>query len=389
MKILVSIGLSVILLFSSLGSQGFTYAKSKTEKKDAAEQMKSAFVIEKETGKVLFTKDSNKELPPASMTKIMTLLLIFKGLDRHDFSLKDKVSVSEHAASMGGSQVFLEPGETMTVDEMLKAITIASANDASVAMAEYIAGSEKDFVNRMNKEAKKLGLKHTHFKNPTGLPVDGHYSSAHDMAIMAKALLDHEKVLGYTSRYEDYLREDTENKFWLVNTNKLIKTYPGVDGLKTGFTNEAKYCLTATATRNNMRIIAVVMGAQTPKDRNKKMAQLLDQAFANYKTKKLINKNHTVKIVNISKSEKQNVPVVTQKPVVLLLKKSDSGKNVKKRMVIKKHLQAPLKAGTVVGYYELRKNNKVLAKTPLVINQDIKEASWWQLFKQSMGKIVH
>lgn len=177
----------------------------------------------------------------------MTMLLIMEQVEKGKLKLTDKVRASEHAASMGGSQIFLEPGEEMTVNEMLKGIAIASGNDASVAVAEHIAGSEEGFVNMMNKKAKDLGLKNTHFQNPTGLPAKDHYSTANDMAIMARELMKYPLIRKYTGKYEDYLREDTDKKFWLVNTNKLVRFYPGVDGVKTGFTTEAKYCLTASA----------------------------------------------------------------------------------------------------------------------------------------------
>lgn len=388
MKAFAAFFASLALLFSSLTAPAASYAKSAEEPGKEKAQMKSAIVMEQETGKVLYKKDENQELPPASMTKVMSLLLIFKALSHHDISLNDKVNVSEHAASMGGSQVFLEPGEKMTVNEMLKAITIASANDASVAMAEYVSGSEKAFVKQMNAEAKKLGLKHTHFKNPTGLPEDGHYTTAHDMAVMARALLRYQKVLHYTSRYEDYLRENTDKKFWLVNTNKLVKTYPGADGLKTGFTNEAKYCLTATAKRDGMRVIAVVMGASTPKERNQIISGLMDQAFAGYQTKPILEKNKLVRVENVNKSDKGKVPIVTGKRTVLLLKKGTTVKDIKKQIVLKKPLKAPIKAGTVVGYYKVTSNNQTLSKTPLIVRDNVKEASWWELFKRTVGNIV-
>lgn len=388
MKMWAIIFTSITLLFSSLSLSTVSFAEEQQKSNDIVDNVKSAILMEKDTGQILFQKNDDKELPPASMTKIMTLLLIFKALDHHDISMTDKVKVSEHAASMGGSQVFLEPGEQMTVDDMLKGITIGSANDASVAMAEYIAGSEKAFVQQMNMQAEKLGLKHTHFKNTTGLPEKGHYSTAHDMAIMAKALLHYEKVLSYTSRYEDYLREDTDNKFWLVNTNKLIKAYPGVDGLKTGYTNEAKYCLTATAKRDGMRVIAVVMGAPTTKERNKQVSNMLDYAFANFKTKKLVDEGQVVRVIDVDKSHEGKVPVVTRDPVVLLLKKGADTKKIKKSIKIEDNLKAPIKAGTVVGYYQVTNNGKMLSKTPLIVSKDIKEASWWQLFKRDISKMT-
>lgn len=376
------------LLFSALVPTATASAQTGGTPAEKAQQVKSAIVIEEETGKVLYKMNENKELPPASMTKVMTLLLIFKALSQHQISLNDKVSVSEHAASMGGSQVFLEPGETMTVDEMLKAIAIASGNDASVAMAEYISGSEKAFVQKMNQEAKTLGLNHTKFQNPTGLPEKDHYTTAHDMAIMARELARYEQVFHYTSKYEDYLRENTDKKFWLVNTNKLIKTYPGADGLKTGFTNEAKYCLTATAKRGGMRVIAVVMGAPSPKERNREIAGLMDEAFANYTTKQLIAANKTVANAKVNKGDHGQVPVVTGKPAVLLVKKGENVKGLQKNVVMNRPLQAPIKAGTVVGYYTVTKNKQVISRTPLIVKENIKRASWWQLFNRSAGSIL-
>lgn len=252
MKRVFGILVCFMLLLSGTSVSFAQSEKTKQEKTvettpKLAEQASSAIVIEQDTGKVLFDKNPNEKLPPASMTKIMTMLLIMEQVEKGKLKLTDKVRASEHAASMGGSQIFLEPGEEMTVNEMLKGIAIASGNDASVAVAEHIAGSEEGFVNMMNKKAKDLGLKNTHFQNPTGLPAKDHYSTANDMAIMARELMKYPLIRKYTGKYEDYLREDTDKKFWLVNTNKLVRFYPGVDGVKTGFTTEAKYCLTASA----------------------------------------------------------------------------------------------------------------------------------------------
>ncbi|WP_353947894.1 D-alanyl-D-alanine carboxypeptidase family protein [Sporolactobacillus sp. Y61] len=377
-----------VLVFSAVAPASSVSAENTKEVDTKKSGAKSAIVIEQETGRVLYQKNADKELPPASMTKVMTLLLIFKALSKHQISLNEKVNVSEHAASMGGSQVFLEPGETMTVDEMLRAIAIASGNDASVAMAEHVSGTEEAFVRHMNREAKRLGLKHTRFQNTTGLPVGNHFTTARDMAIMARELAQYEQVFGYTSKYEDYLREDTDKKFWLVNTNKLIKTYPGADGLKTGYTNEAKYCLTATAKRNGMRVIAVVMGAGSPKERNKEIAGLMDQAFARYSTQKLLEKNNTVAVAHVNKGNPGKIDVVTGRPVILLLKKGESVKGFKKHAQIKKDLQAPIKAGTVIGYYTISSKGKTISRTPLVVKENIKRASWWQLFKRSAGSIL-
>lgn len=261
MKKIFSSIICLLLLTATISLPAFAAEKSTELAADA----KSAILIERDTGSILYDKNSHEKLPPASMTKIMTMILIMEALEQNKLSMNEKVRTSEYAASMGGSQIFLETGEEMTVEEMLRGISIGSANDASVAMAEKIAGSEEEFVDMMNKKVKELGLKDTKFQNATGLPEKDHYSSAYDMAMMAKELLRHENITKFTGTYESYLRESTDKKFWLVNTNKLVKFYPGVDGLKTGFTNEAKFCLTATAKKNGMRVVAVVFGAPSTK----------------------------------------------------------------------------------------------------------------------------
>ena len=266
----------IFLFISMMPLESFASEK----KFNLAEEAKSAVLIERDTGTMLYEKNVHEKLPPASMTKIMTLLLIMEALDEGKISMDEKVRASEYAASMGGSQIFLEAGEEMTVKEMLLGISIVSANDASVAMAEKISGSEETFVNLMNDRAKELGLENTKFQNTTGLPVKDHYSTAYDMAMMAKELLKHEEITDFTKLYESYLRENTDDKFWLVNTNKLVRFYPGVDGLKTGYTNEAKYCLTATAKKDGMRVIAVVFGAPTSKSRNAQVTKMLDFALS-------------------------------------------------------------------------------------------------------------
>ncbi len=349
------------------------------------ENARSAILIERDTGQVLYEKNGHEKLPPASMTKIMTMLLIMEAIDKGELTWDEKIRTSEYAASMGGSQIFLEPGEEMTTDEMLRGIAIASGNDASVAMAERIAGSEAAFVERMNTKAKDLGLENTLFQNPTGLPAKNHYSTANDMAVMAKELLKYEGITKYTGQYEDYLRQDSEKKFWLVNTNKLVRFYPGVDGVKTGFTQEAKYCLTATAKKDNMRVIAVVFGAPTPKDRNAQITNMLDYAFSQYKTHPMYERNEAVAKVDISKGSEKEVDVVTSEPISVLTKKGENVDNVEKEITVDENVKAPVKKGDKVGIIVLKKDGKVLSESDLVAGKDSMEASWWQLFKRSMG----
>lgn len=351
-----------------------------------AKQSSSAILMERDTGTILFGKNSNEKLPPASMTKIMTMLLIMEALDQGKITLDEKVRTSERAASMGGSQIFLEVGEEMTVEEMLKGIAIASGNDASVAMAEHLAGSEENFISMMNDKAKELGLTNTNFMNSNGLPAENHYTTAYDLAVISKELLKYEDVLAYTSLYEDYLRQDTDKKFWLVNTNKLVKFYPGVDGLKTGYTREAKYCLTVTAKKNDMRVIAVIMGAQTPKERNRQITEMLDYAFSQYMTHKLYDRGYKITESKVSKGQEPFVEVVTSESVSVLTKKGENIDDVEEKIDLDNDLKAPIKKGDQVGLLRLEKGGTVLVEVPLIANNDVGVASWWQLFKRTTTK---
>lgn len=380
--------LTKLIAFTLIFSFSTSLAHAEESQVNLAENSKSAVLIERDTGTILYDKNKDEKLPPASMTKIMTMLLIMEALDKGEISLNEKIRTSEHAASLGGSQIFLEAGEEMTVDELLRGIAIASGNDASVALAERIAGSEEAFVEKMNKKAKQLGLKNTHFANPTGLPAKDHYSTAYDMAIMAKELLKYENITKYTGKYEDYLRENTDKKFWLVNTNRLVKFYPGVDGLKTGFTNEAKYCLTATAKKDNMRVIAVVFGAPTPKDRNAQITKMLDYAFSQYKTHPMYKRHQFVTNAPISKGHLKNVNLVTSETISVLTRKGDKVSDIKKEIIINESIKAPIKKGDQLGKLVLKKGNKVLSESPLVAEKNINKASWWDLFKRSFSAIT-
>ncbi|MGX1900872.1 D-alanyl-D-alanine carboxypeptidase family protein [Thermolongibacillus altinsuensis] len=360
-------------------------AYAQEPKVELVRDAKSAILIERDTGMILYEKNAHEKLPPASMTKIMTMLLIMEALDQGKLKLNEKVRASEYAASMGGSQIFLEAGEEMTVNDLLKGIAIGSGNDASVALAERIAGSEETFVQMMNEKAKQLGLKNTSFQNPTGLPAKDHYSTAYDMAIMAKELLKYELITKYTGQYEDYLRENTDKKFWLVNTNRLVKFYTGVDGLKTGYTSEAKYCLTATAKKGNMRVIAVVFGAPTPKERNAQITKMLDYAFSHYETHPLYKRGETITKVKVSKGKKKEVKVVTSEPISVLTKKGESVEKIEKSWNISKNVKAPVKKGDVLGTLVLKKDGTTITKSPLIAKEDVGEANFWQLFKRMFG----
>ncbi|WP_100407100.1 D-alanyl-D-alanine carboxypeptidase family protein [Bacillus solitudinis] len=383
MRVLSSL-LSALLVMSLMTP--FVSAEEKqANQAKLAEKASSAIVIERDTGEVIFNKNSHEKLPPASMTKIMTMLLIMEAIDNGSLTYEDKIRTSEFAASMGGSQIFLEPGEEMTVTEMLKAIAVASGNDASVAMAEHIAGTEEEFVEMMNEKAKELGLENTNFVNSNGLPAENHYTTAYDLAMISKELLKYEDITKFTGIYEDYLREDTDKKFWLVNTNKLVKFYPGVDGLKTGFTREAMYCLTATAEKNGMRVISVIMGAPSPKERNAQITSMLDYSFSQFMTHKLYERDHILADVKVSKGEQNKVPVATAESVSILTKKGVNIDDVAERLEIDQEVKAPIKKGDRLGTLFVEREGKILSETALVASEDVFDASWWKLFKRVLS----
>lgn len=349
---------------------------------------KSLILIEQDTGKVLYENNSDQPLPPASMTKMMTLLLVAESLEEGRVSINDTVIVSEHAASMGGSQIFLEPNEEMSVDDLLKAVAMASANDASVALAEYIYGSEQAFIQAMNDKVAELGLEQTHFQNTTGLPAEDHYSSAYDMAMIARELLKYEFITDYTSIYEDYLRKGTEDEFWLVNTNRLVKFYPGVDGLKTGFTQEAKYCLTATAKKDNMRLIAVVMGAESPKERNATISRLLDFGYAQFQLQQLYTTEQTVTDMEIIKGEVNRIDVYPKQNASILTKKGEDLSLIETKIEINDQIMAPIKKDEVVGSLEIYLNDQLIESVDLVAGANVERANVWQLMADSFRRLV-
>ncbi|CQR46746.1 D-alanyl-D-alanine carboxypeptidase DacF precursor [Paraliobacillus sp. PM-2] len=377
-----------VLLITLLSIQTVHANENNTNDLSLAESSSSAILIERDSGGIMYEKNAHEQLPPASMTKMMTLLLIMEALDQEKITLDEKIRISEHAASMGGSQIFLEEGEEMSVDDLLKGIAIASGNDASVALAERIAGSEAAFVTMMNEKVKDLGLENTLFQNPTGLPADDHYSTAYDMAVIAKELLKYEKITNYTKIYEDYLRKGTDDEFWLVNTNKLVKFYQGVDGLKTGYTSEAKYCLTATAKKDNMRVIAVAMGAESPKKRNKAITQMLDYAFSQYKTELLYQKDQPVTQISMVKADKNKVNVITGDSISVLLEKGMDKSGIETIVKIDQNISLPLKKGSKVGLLQVKHNGKLITETPLLLEESIQKASVWKLFKFSMKELV-
>ena len=354
---------------------------------DLAPNAKSTILIEESTGKILYEKNSDEKRAPASMTKVMSMLLIMEALDNKQISLNDEVTISQNAADMGGSQLFLQPNQTAKVEDLLKGIAVASGNDAVVAMAEKIAGSEEKFVDMMNKKAKELGLKNTQFKNPHGLDAEGHYTSAHDMAIMAKELIKHKNILNYTSIYEEYLTKSDGTKLWMVNTNKLVKFYKGVDGLKTGFTQSAGYCLTATAMKNNTRLISVVMGEDTSANRSTDTVNLLNYGFNSYKVNTIIKKEKNIAKVKVNKGKEDKVYIRTKENVNELLNVNEKAK---KYILVPevKNITAPVKVGEKVGILKIKYQNKVVKEVDLTVSKNIKKANLWDLFKRNLKMIV-
>lgn len=363
---------------------GFVYAEDETS---LAENAKSAIIMEASTGDILFEKNSYEKLPPASMTKIMTMLLIMENIENGNLSWDDEVTASENASSMGGSQIFLEAGEVMSVKDMVKGIAIASGNDAAVAMAEKIAGTEEAFVKLMNNRAKELGLENTNFKNVTGLEAENHYSSAHDMAVMARELIKHEKILEFTGTYEDYLRENTDKKFWLVNTNKLVRFYQGVDGLKTGYTGEAGYCLTSTMKRGNMRIITVVMNEPDSATRNSETVKMLDYAFGMYKVDTIVAKGKVVEKREIPSGDKVNIEISAKSDINVLRRKMDKDRDISYKTEVY-DIKLPVNKGDVVGKIYLYEGSKKIGSGDLTVKDNVKKAGLFKVYIRNIGRVL-
>lgn len=345
---------------------------------------KSAILIDQNTGKVLYKKNENEKLAMASMTKIMSLLLIMEKIDEGVIKYDDIVEISQEASSMGGSQIFLNPGDKYKVKDLLKGVAMASANDAVVALAEKTYGSKESFVEAMNKRAEELNLKNTHFVNVHGLDDENHYSSSYDMAIMAKELLKYEKILDYTKVYEEYLQKPDGSQIWLVNTNKLVRFYDGVDGLKTGYTAKAGYCLTATAKKNNLRLISVVMGEESIEKRSQDTVKLLNYGFNTYKVNLIKDKKEVLGKVKVEKGKKEYVDVVLVNDAIELLNVNDKVSKYNFKIDIEK-IVAPVKKGNVIGKVQiLNEDNKIINEVDITVKEDVKKANIWDLFLRNL-----
>ena len=336
---------------------------------------KSAILMEVNTGKILYEHNVDEQLPPASITKIMSLLLIMEAIDAKKMTLEDVITASEHACSMGGSQIWLEPGEAMTVDDLLKATVIASANDATVALGEHIAGSEEGFVAMMNACANELGMSSTNFVNATGLDAEGHVSTAHDIAIMSAALIKHDLIKNYSTVWMDSLRE---GKSELVNTNKLVRFYEGTTGLKTGTTSNAGYCLSATAERNGLELVAVVMAGDTSGERFNSAKKLLDYGFSNYEYVSIKPKLDKTNI-NISNGVQKSLKITTTDSFGSLLKKGTSSA-VTQQINLKENITAPIKKNDVVGTIDFFLDEQQIGQVDIIADESVNKMSFLTAF---------
>lgn len=341
---------------------------------------KALLLMEFSTGRILFAENEKEHLPIASVTKVISTLLVMEAIDEGKITLDDVVTVSDHAAGMGGSQIYLEPNETMTVNDLLKSLVVVSANDATVALGEYICGSESAFVSAMNKRAQELGCENSNFVNTNGLPVEGQYSCALDVALITRELMKHEKIFDYTGIWMDTIRNGT---FGLANTNKLVRFYKGATGMKTGFTGEAKYCLSGTAKRDGMHLIAVVLGASTSEKRFAAAKGLLDYGFANYSI--TAPEVPELSPVAISRGVKSEINVETEQTSVLLEK--GTGANIESKVIIEENLKAPIEAGASVGRVEYYRNGQEVAREDIIACEDVDEVSYGSILSRIFKKI--
>ena len=350
------------------------------------ENARSGILVEESTGEILYEKNKVDKVAVASLTKMMVQLILLEKIENEEIHWNDIVTASKNASGMGGTQIWLATGEKMSVEDLFKGMSIVSANDATVALAEYVSGSEEEFVKLMNKKAKELGMKNTTFKNSTGLDEEGHLSTAYDLSILARELLKHEEILRFSSLYEDYIRKDTPNKYWLVNTNKLVRFYSGADGLKTGFTDNAKYTMAVTAKRENMRLIAIVLGEEVSKTRNNETMELLDYGFDNYKIDLIKPKNQEIKKIEIDKATVQSIPILLKEDLSILSKKTDP--SVKYDLELELNdINLPIKKGEVLGKVNLILNNNIIRTSEVISGTDAEKVSFTKYFIDNLVNI--
>ncbi|MDU5741865.1 MAG: D-alanyl-D-alanine carboxypeptidase family protein [Clostridium sp.] len=383
----ISLSLMIILSILLLPAGILTSAKEEESKGGGVNSIeaKSYLLMEPISGKILYENNVDEKFAPASVTKIMTMLLTMEAVDSGKIKLDDKVTCSENAKKMGGSTMLLDTGEVRTVEELLKGVAIASGNDAAVALAEYLGGTEEDFVNMMNKRCQELGMKNTTFKNCNGLPCEGHLSTARDIALMSSELLKHPTILKYSGTYMETISEGRKSPIELVNHNKLVRFFEGCDGLKTGFTNEAKYCISATAKRSGVRMLAVIMGAPTYKIRNRDAGILMNYGFSKYEGKKLVSKDEDVDKVQMGKQTDRFFMAKAKDDLEVVVPKGNSGELVKK--VVMDEAKDEYKAGDIVGKCEVYLGEEKVGEVKIYCDRDVKKGGIFDSIKYNIKNI--
>ncbi|KMT21368.1 D-alanyl-D-alanine carboxypeptidase family protein [Clostridium cylindrosporum] len=362
--------------------------KEKTENKGSSSgnfnlDCNSAILMEPNSGKVIYEHNANEKFSPASVTKVMTMLLTMEGAHKGKFKLSDKVTISEKAMSMGGSTMFLEVGEVRTVEDLLKGIAVESANDAAVALAEFIGGTEDEFASMMNKKAKELGMKNSNFVNSYGFYNKDHYTTAYDIALMSRELLSYPKILDYTKIWMETITEGRKEPFTLTNRNKMIRHYNGCDGLKTGYIKEAMFCISATAKRGDTRMLSVIMGAPSWKERNAQAGQLLDYGFSKFSSQKIVNKGDVVKEVKIPRGKPESVKVVAKNDLVAVMEKGNKSK-IEKVIEIDQNLKLPLKKGDKIGKVTATSGSEKYGSVDLILDCNIEKTGYFDTLKGSL-----
>ncbi|AID45106.1 D-alanyl-D-alanine carboxypeptidase [Candidatus Arthromitus sp. SFB-mouse-NL] len=336
-------------------------------------EARSAILMEVETGKIVFDKNSKEKFAPASVTKVMTMLLTMEAVDSGKIKLDDVVTVTENAQKMGGSTMLLEAGELRTVEDLLKGVAIASGNDAAVALAEYLGGSVENFVKKMNDRARELGMKDTTFQNPTGLPTENHLTTAYDISIMSRELLKHETILKYSGTYMETISTNRKTPIELVNHNKLVRFFNGCDGLKTGFTNEAKYCISATAQRNGVRMLCIIMGAPTYKIRNRDASMLLNYGFSLFERKEVIQQDSEISKLQLGNNKDNFIILKAAQPLSLVVEKANELKITTKLEVDKS--KKNIKQGDIMGTAIFLIDGKEAGRVEVYSDRDMKNSS--------------
>lgn len=350
---------------------------------------KAAILMDYNTGDIIFKINEDVELSPASITKVMTLLLTMEAIENNHLSLDDEVVISEYASSMGGTQVYLEPGETQTIESLVKAVCIRSANDAAVALGEAVGGSNDAFISMMNNRAAELNMNNTNFVNASGLPAEHHYTTARDVSLMSRELLNHEKIIEYLTIYMEDIQvgKDKDGVQTMVNTNRLVRNYPGTTGVKTGSTNEAGYCLSASAKKDDMHLIAVVLGAESSLNRFDDATRLLDYGFDNYSSILIDRKNNVAGALGIEKGNKDYIDLVFERDIYALIPKNQDYE-VRKELVIPDTHLAPIKSGTILGKMKIYINEDEYDSVNLVSKDDVDKSSYLNMLKKTIRTFI-